>query len=419
FGIISSSSPHEEDEVFSKRFFSSVVDNELFKLVPPEKVVRIIKDARSAADSISPGNYMGERIIANCLETMSEHLVNLHYRTMEDMSFTHFLIGNITKDMTIYGNDEEKCFFSIVNNLYRAHIDSSLIYTYDKPILHSDDEKWKCPETLMLRAYHDGDSLAAVTGESRKIPAGNFLNNSFTPTDRCRVMVVSPLFMCEEQYGFIVCELDNEFFPYIYSITPQICTAIKLTNLVAQLESSLDAAQSRNNMLNRMSMSDELTGVFNRRGFYVNANRILKARENEGKRAVLLFGDLDNLKTINDTFGHDDGDYAIVSAANFIKNSMRGSDVVARIGGDEFAAFALGGDSEITSKLPSRIKNIAKLHNLRSKKPYNVTISIGICEIVCSPDVNIQQYMDMADEALYEDKQHKNRDIMKHDKNDM
>ena len=89
--------------------------------------------------------------------------------------------------------------------------------------------------------------------------------------------------MNEEQYGVIVCEMENEYFTYIYSITPQICSAIKLTNLVAKLESSLDAAQSRNNVLNRMSMIDELTGVYNRRGFYVSANRILKAPENEGR----------------------------------------------------------------------------------------------------------------------------------------
>ena len=226
-------------------------------------------------------------------------------------------------------------------------------------------------------------------------------------------MVVFPLYMNEEQYGVMVFELENEYFPYIYSITPQICTAIKLINLVAQLENSLDQVQSRNNQLSRMSMSDELTGVYNRRGFYVFANRILKAPENEGRQAVVIFGDLDNLKKINDSFGHEDGDYAIVTAASVIKSSLRNSDVVGRIGGDEFAAFAICDDREIISKLPARIKSIAAAHNEASSKPYNVTVSVGIYELVCSPELNIQQFMDYADSALYEDKKRKNPDIMK------
>lgn len=143
------------------------------------------------------------------------------------------------------------------------------------------------------------------------------------------------------------------------------------------------------------------------------ANRILKAPENEGRQAVVIFGDLDNLKKINDSFGHEEGDYAIVTAANVIKNSLRNSDVVARIGGDEFAAFAICDDREIVAQLPERIKGIAEAHNNASTKPYNVTISVGIYELVCSPELNIQQFMDYADSALYEDKKRKNSDIMK------
>ncbi|MDE7294495.1 MAG: GGDEF domain-containing protein, partial [Oscillospiraceae bacterium] len=344
-------------------------------------------------------------------------LIRLYYSTVDDMIFTHFLISNITKDMTVYGSDESKCFFSIVNNLYRVHMDSSYIYTYEAPLIHTAKTEWEVPDMVNLQAYHDGDKLAAVTGEARRIHINDILCNEYTPKDRRRTMIISPLFVNEEQYGVIVCELENEYFPYIYSITPQICTAIKLTNLVTQLEESLDVAQTRNNLLNRISMSDELTGIYNRRGFYAGANRILKAPENQGRRSVLIFGDLDNLKTINDTFGHDDGDYAIVTAANYLKSGLRADDVVARIGGDEFAAYAICDDAEIMHSLPSRIKKIAAAHNEKSDKPYNVTMSIGICEIVCSPDLNIQQFMDKADAALYSDKKNKNRNILKEPKN--
>lgn len=407
------------EELFSKSYFSRIMDSDIWKLVSPEAFLRIMKSIRSASLSACEGDMMGRKlnvlkILEGSMEVASECIVNMHYTTMNDITFTHFLIGNITKDMTIYDSDDEKCYFSIVNDLYRAHVDSSFVYTFDEPIIHDPKSEWKLPETILLRAYNDGDKLAAVTGEACKLPSSGIITNQYTPNDRNRIMVVSPLFMNEEQYGVIVCEMENEYFTYIYSITPQICSAIKLTNLVAKLESSLDAAQSRNNVLNRMSMIDELTGVYNRRGFYVSANRILKAAENEGRQAAIIFGDLDNLKKVNDTFGHDDGDYAIVSCAEFLKKSLRTTDVVGRIGGDEFAAFAICDDADIIAKLPSRIKGIASKHNEVSDKPYNVTVSIGIYPIICSPELNIQEFMDKADNALYEDKKKKNPDIMKH-----
>lgn len=407
------------EELFSKSYFSRIMDSDIWKLVSPEAFLRIMKGIRSASLSACGGDMMGRKlnvlkILEGSMEVASECIVNMHYTTMNDITFTHFLIGNITKDMTIYDSDDEKCYFSIVNDLYRAHVDSSFVYTFEEPIIHDPKSEWKLPETILLRAYNDGDKLAAVTGEACKLPSSRIITNQYTPNDRNRIMVVSPLFMNEEQYGVIVCEMENEYFTYIYSITPQICSAIKLTNLVAKLESSLDAAQSRNNVLNRMSMIDELTGVYNRRGFYVSANRILKAAENEGRQAAIIFGDLDNLKKVNDTFGHDDGDYAIVSCAEFLKKSLRTTDVVGRIGGDEFAAFAICDDADIIAKLPSRIKGIASKHNEVSDKPYNVTVSIGIYPIICSPELNIQEFMDKADNALYEDKKKKNPDIMKH-----
>ena len=407
------------EELFSKSYFSRIMDSDIWKLVSPEAFLRIMKSIRSASLSACEGDMMGRKlnvlkILEGSMEVASECIVNMHYTTMNDITFTHFLIGNITKDMTIYDSDDEKCYFSIVNDLYRAHVDSSFVYTFEEPIIHDPKSEWKLPETILLRAYNDGDKLAAVTGEACKLPSSRIITNQYTPNDRNRIMVVSPLFMNEEQYGVIVCEMENEYFTYIYSITPQICSAIKLTNLVAKLESSLDAAQSRNNVLNRISMIDELTGVYNRRGFYVSANRILKAAENEGRQAAIIFGDLDNLKKVNDTFGHDDGDYAIVSCAEFLKKSLRTTDVVGRIGGDEFAAFAICDDADIIAKLPSRIKGIASKHNEVSDKPYNVTVSIGIYPIICSPELNIQEFMDKADNALYEDKKKKNPDIMKH-----
>lgn len=403
-----------EDEC--KRIIEELTDIQTFDYVHADTLVSILNAAKDYAVSLSGGNkdkiIKIQEIINYALSETADRVLNKHYAKVDDLTFTHFLINNITKDMTIHGSNEEKCYFSIVNNLYRIHMASSYIYTYANPIVHTAAMKWTLPENIYLKSYHNGDKLAAITGEAQIMPSSQYFYNFFTP-DRRRTAVISPLFLNEEQYGIIVSELEFDYFPYIYSIIPQICAAIKLTKLVGQLERSLDAEQYRNSLLNRISMSDELTGIYNRRGFYEFANNLLKAPENEGKRAALIFGDLDNLKKINDTFGHDEGDYAIKTAASFMKSCFRQTDVVARIGGDEFAAFAVCEDRNIIASIPRRIKNMAALNNIRSTKPYNVTISVGLFELICSSDKDVQSYMDKADTALYADKKNKNQSIMK------
>lgn len=403
-----------EDEC--KRLIEELTDIQTFDYVHADTLVSILNAAKDYAVSLSGGNkdkiIKIQEIINYALSETADRVLNKHYAKVDDLTFTHFLINNITKDMTIHGSNEEKCYFSIVNNLYRIHMASSYIYTYANPIVHTAAMKWTLPESIYLKSYHNGDKLAAITGEAQIMPCSQYFYNFFTP-DRRRTAVISPLFLNEEQYGIIVSELEFDYFPYIYSIIPQICAAIKLTKLVGQLERSLDAEQYRNSLLNRISMSDELTGIYNRRGFYEFANNLLKAPENEGKRAALIFGDLDNLKKINDTFGHDEGDYAIKTAASFMKSCFRQTDVVARIGGDEFAAFAVCEDRNIIASIPRRIKNMAALNNIRSTKPYNVTISVGLFELICSSDKDVQSYMDKADTALYADKKNKNQSIMK------
>ena len=394
----------------------AVIEKGILDYISPDDMIDIIKQVRNVALAIcgddvkralgvhEVSEYFNEAIISN---TISEH-----YDEMNDITFTNFLINNITKDMTISGGDEEKSYFSIVNNLYRIHMDSCYIYAFDEPVIHTNRMEWIKPPVMSLKAFHDGERISAVAAESQKMSSSDYFCNKFTP-ERRRTAIVFPLFMNEEQYGVILYETSFKYFPYVYSITPQICSSIKLVKLLNKLECSLDAAQYRNTMLNRISMYDELTGVYNRRGFYEFTNRLLAAPENDGKHAVLIFADLDNLKIINDNFGHDDGDYAITTGAGFLKSGLRNTDIVARIGGDEFVAFAICEDKEIIQSIPSRIKKIAAEHNKVSDKPYNITISVGLYELTCGSNINIQFFMDKADASLYEDKKNKNPNIFK------
>lgn len=324
----------------------------------------------------------------------------------------NFFISNISKDMMMYSNNEGKCFHSIVHKLSKIDMRSSFLYIYEKPINHTLSSEWNMPERMMLASYHVGKKVTVLSEIERTLPWTDFIENKFTP-DIARTMVVSVLFSNETQYGILVTDLERRYFPYIYSVIPQVGTAIMLISMVKYLRGSLEAANDTNIKLNEMSMCDELTGVYNRRGFYHYANEEIQSKRNDGMIGILIFADVDNLKEINDRLGHDEGDYAIRSTAGYLTEALRHSDIVARTGGDEFAALAITKSGDMAEKLFEKIKNVAKNHNRLSDKKYNVTVSLGVHAFECGKDASIQDYMDIADSALYEDKKKKNKNIWK------
>src|SRR5690606_30591217 len=99
--------------------------------------------------------------------------------------------------------------------------------------------------------------------------------------------------------------------------------------------------RARERALQSLTIVDDLTGLYNRRGFLTLAERHLKLAIRKKAGLFLLFADLDGLKQINDTFGHLEGDRALVSAAQILRQSFRSADIIARLGGDEFTVFPL------------------------------------------------------------------------------
>lgn len=161
--------------------------------------------------------------------------------------------------------------------------------------------------------------------------------------------------------------------------------------------------------LRALSLSDDLTGLYNRRGFLTLANQQVKIASRIKKGLSLISADLDNLKTINDTFGHNEGDLALVEIADILRESFRESDIIARIGGDEFVVLLIentAGDSEM---LTSRLQKNLELHNTRRTRPYKLSLSFGVS--YCGPEdaCSIQNMMSSADKLMYERKKEKRK----------
>lgn len=155
-----------------------------------------------------------------------------------------------------------------------------------------------------------------------------------------------------------------------------------------------------------LAIMDPLTGLCNRRGFMTLADQQIKAADRTNKKMSLLFIDIDGLKRINDTLGHEEGDRALMSAATILKQTFRESDVTARMGGDEFAVLAVDA-AENPEIVVIRLAGQIALHNALPDRRYEISMSIGTTvydpQSPCSLDVLISR----ADTLMYEQKKTK------------
>jgi diguanylate cyclase (GGDEF)-like protein/PAS domain S-box-containing protein len=157
--------------------------------------------------------------------------------------------------------------------------------------------------------------------------------------------------------------------------------------------------------LRALALVDDLTGLYNRRGFFTLAEQQLKAAERAQRKMVLLFADFDRLKQINDAFGHAEGDRALIESANVLKETFRESDIIARIGGDEFVVLATETGGSPTEVLAARLQENLEARNLRRDRDYTLSLSLGLARYDPERPCSIDDLLIQADKAMYERKQ--------------
>jgi diguanylate cyclase (GGDEF)-like protein/PAS domain S-box-containing protein len=157
--------------------------------------------------------------------------------------------------------------------------------------------------------------------------------------------------------------------------------------------------------LRSLTIIDDLTKLYNRRGFLTLAERHLKLAVRKKAGVFLLFADLDGLKIINDTFGHLEGDRALIDAADILRTSFRSADIIARLGGDEFTVFPIEAAAESASILIGRLDEQVQRHNdANQSRGYRLALSVGIARFEPDSSWTIDQLLEHADKALYHQK---------------
>jgi len=165
--------------------------------------------------------------------------------------------------------------------------------------------------------------------------------------------------------------------------------------------------------LRDLSLIDDLTQLYNRRGFQDLGQQYLKLARRTGRGVTVVYVDLDRFKTINDSLGHLAGDRALIKMAEILRASFRRSDIIARLGGDEFGVLALEASDETSEGLVARLRERVREFNASSTEPYQLAISVGMARIEDDPSVRLDDLVASADSAMYREKHEKRAATMR------
>jgi diguanylate cyclase (GGDEF)-like protein len=240
---------------------------------------------------------------------------------------------------------------------------------------------------VSLRGDVDGIEAACAIQEDAPVPVIFLTGHSDTETLQ-RAVMTGPL-------GYLIKPFQEDDL--------RCAIEVAIHKHRADIERRQREEHLRRSAENR-SLSDELTQLRNRRGFFELGGQALDAARREQQVLGLFFMDLDGLKQINDTLGHMIGDDALRDTAEVLRSTFRGSDIVARLGGDEFVALAhLHGERDIET-LCVRLREHLREFNESRQRPYQVDLSIGATLVDGPADLNLEEIIARADEAMYQEK---------------
>ncbi|MBE6852400.1 MAG: GGDEF domain-containing protein [Ruminococcus sp.] len=361
-------------------------------------------------------NSSFERIYRHISLHFAEKAHNIEKRMISD----RYVFTRIADDMMDNGKDEDECFNLMVKDLSNIAMKSCYVYIYHNSFFNSgrsnitnDVSSWHRPQHVYLKVFYENGKCVIPPVRDQRMRYDSILNHKFVPYSKRQTMVIQALYFNEEQYGVMLIETEISLMSEVMNISKQICTAIKLTQFMNQLEGALESVRKVNDILSVESVSDQLTGAYNRRGFITESEKALRSCCMSHHDGAILYADLDNLKGINDNFGHKEGDFAIRMAMEFVRKNLRSTDVVGRIGGDEFVALVLDVDERQMDQICMRIKSCACEFNRTSDKPYNIEVSMGVYMFDSYNRETIDQLMSSADKVLYANKKLKKKSPLK------
>ncbi len=251
-------------------------------------------------------------------------------------------------------------------------------------------------DNIMLIGYDNGNFM-----EDLKMNFSDFLQNIKNKDKKGNIYVISPIHFRDRCFGYSI--IGNSEFPYenqmYYTWLLNIGNAIEMIRKQLLMRSMIDKLDS-------VWSYDMLTNVFNRSGFKKYGIRVWE----DGLRnlgVIVLFMDLDDLKKVNDTYGHEEGDNFIRTFAQLLKNVKRHGEAIMRYGGDEFVILAPLTLDRTAEGYVWAIQEELRKFNEVSSLSYTLDASIGYRVITADDNISLNEAIEIADSQMYQNKKHK------------
>jgi diguanylate cyclase (GGDEF)-like protein len=174
-----------------------------------------------------------------------------------------------------------------------------------------------------------------------------------------------------------------------------------LAERVRELEGAIVERKRAEEALRNLSLTDELTGLYNRRGFFTLAEHHFSSTRRTRQSSLLIYADMDGLKQNNDSFGHREGSLAISKIADILRQTFRDYDIIARLGGDEFAFLVAGVAEDGIENITSRLGEDIRLYNEKGQHKYVLSLSIGAVCLDHRSNSTVEDIIARADAAMY------------------
>lgn len=314
------------------------------------------------------------------------------YNTHLTHNRANFLIHSFTSITTIEGVFE---FFR--RQIKNWNFSELYVCLYEKPVPFSEQERFVIPSKVHFSyGYQNG-----IEHPQEFFHSDEMLPSRILESDKRFSLVFQPLFFQLNQFGYIVVDVETSRDVLFGTLKEQICNLLERKMLLDQLKET-------NSQLKAISRMDVLTGLYNRRGFYEFGGNAYQNAVQSRLKLSIIYGDLDGLKIVNDRFGHYEGDVLIQSISQMLKSSCDEDAIIGRVGGDEFIICLIEQPNEDRgSIILERIQENVNLHNQKSKKPYTLSISLGISVYDPEKPQIFEELIKKADADLYLAKRNK------------
>ena len=302
-------------------------------------------------------------------------------------------------------NTLKQMFFNLKYIVHQCAMSGLAIHFFKDVQIIDNEQEFCLPDAVDLHMFYTEIKNTEIFRPGVTFNPHEKIFAARSMDDISGIFLLNPIFMGEANYGYMMCRIkENKFADYnvyLKIIMNAVAQAYEYTTKIQEGRN----LERENTDLALQSRMDELTGILNRRGFIEKGQAALDILQETDTSGVIFFADMDGLKKINDTYGHDMGDKALMLQARVLKDIFRSSDVVGRLSGDEFGVVALGMKMNYVENTKLKIDMLCKKVSIENQLPFTLSISLGAVDLQKSSV--LKQLLKEADKELYKEKSKK------------